>query len=90
MGTAPAEEETPVGSWKRVGKKAGAIYEATAETTYGRRGGSLYPIVLLAVITASLLGAGASSPPDAWLVVMVGILATVLLGIWVGGGGGRR
>lgn len=85
MGTTPAEKQGPVGYIDRATGIISEVYEKTSDTTYGRRGGSLYPVVLLAVTALAL----ASSAGDIAL-VGVGLLSILLLGIWVGGGGGRR
>lgn len=85
MGTTPIEKEGPVGYIDRATGVISEVYEKTSDTTYGRRGGSLYPVVLLAVAAIVLVLAGGDVP-----LVGVGLLSILLLGIWVGGGGGRR
>jgi hypothetical protein len=85
MGTT-VENETPRrGVLMRAGNQVTVITDVVAETTYGRRGGSLYPIALLAVAAICLVVSGGPV-----LSLGVGLLAILLLGIWTGGGGGRR
>jgi hypothetical protein len=83
MGTSPVEKEGPVGYIDRASGAISEVYEKTVEVTYGKRGGSLYPVVLLAVIAAGLVIGGAIS-------TLVGVGCTLLLAIWVGGGGRQR
>jgi len=85
MGTTAEEQPEYRGIIAKAGHQYDIITTVVAETTYGRRGGSLYPILLLTVAAiAIVLTAG-----DVAL-VGVGLLSILLLGIWVGGGGGRR
>lgn len=81
MGTTADEPETPVGFIQKVGHRANIIHDLTAETTYGRRGGRIYPLVLLALILLALVVTGSSQP----IPLAVGVLCLVLLGIWLGG-----
>lgn len=85
MGTTAPEKSAPVGYITRATGAISEVYEQASETTYGRRGGSLYPVILLAVIAIALvLTAGPA------LLLGVGLVAILLMGIWVGGGGGRH
>jgi hypothetical protein len=84
MGTTAEEQPEYRGVIAKAGHQFEIITTGAADTAYGRRGGSLYPIVLLAVLTVALaLSAGPV------LLLGVGLLAILLLGIWVGGGGHR-
>lgn len=84
MGTTAEEQPEYRGVIASAGHQFDIITTAAAETTYGRRGGSLYPIVLLTVLAVALVLSGGSA-----LSLGVGLVATLLLGIWVGGGGHR-
>jgi hypothetical protein len=85
MGTTEGEQPEYRGIIAKAGHQYDIITTVVAETAYGRRGGSLYPIVLLAVTAMALvLTAGAT------LLVGVGLLSSLLLALWVGSGGGRR
>lgn len=75
MGTKAVEQETGVGVIKRMGMRASIVREETSEVAYGRRGGSLYPLLLIVL-------AGASSLTD---VEVVAFVALALLAVWVGG-----
>jgi hypothetical protein len=59
------------------------VVERTADTAYGRRGGSLYPVVLVLVTAVALAATGALVPAG------VGVISLLLLAIWVGGSGRR-
>ena len=75
MGTTEVKPETGVGYIQRAGHQASILREATSETAYGRRGGSLYPLALIALTGATMLTQ----------VEVVALVALVLLAVWVGG-----
>lgn len=75
MGTTEAEPETPAGYIQRVGHTATILREVTSDTAYGRRGGSLYPLVLLFIAALVTL----TTYP------MAALLPLILMGVWVGG-----
>ena len=84
MGTTAEEQPEYRGVVAKADHAFEIISTRTADTAYGRRGGSLYPILLLTVLAVSLaLSAGSA------ISLGVGLVAILLLGIWVGGGGHR-
>lgn len=84
MGTTAEKPETPAGVIQRVGHRVAILRQDTSDAVYGRRGGSLYPLVLLLVAASALLVAGASALVP---VGVAGLLALLLLALWVGGSG---
>jgi hypothetical protein len=84
MGTVANNEEKTVGYIERAGQSIRVVEESAMETAYGRRGGGLYPLVLLLVATIALL---AVLLVDMALLGLVGVVSLVLLALWVGGSG---
>ena len=74
MGTA-TEQETGIGYIQRAGKQASILREDVSDTAYGRRGGSLYPLLLLLAAGALVLTA----------LPVVALLPLLLLAIYIGG-----
>jgi hypothetical protein len=75
MGTKALEPETGEGVIKRVGARVSILREDTSEVAYGRKGGSLYPLVLIALTGSSTL----------LHAEVVSLVSLVLLAVWVGG-----
>ena len=84
MGTVSQGEDKTVGYIERAGQTIRVVEESAMQTAYGRRGGGLYPLVLLLVAAAALLVAGASALVP---VGLAGLLSLLLLALWVGGSG---
>lgn len=85
MGTTAEEGPEYRGIIAKAEQQYDIITGLVSEMTYGRRGGSLWPILLLTVAAAALVLSGGDIT-----LVGVGLLSILLLGIWVGGIGGRR
>lgn len=83
MGTAPPEDTEKV---RGVFRYADRTVEVITDTAYGdtKKRRALYPLVLLFVAAAALLVAGASALVP---VGLAGLLALLLLAVWVGGSG---
>ena len=77
MGTVPGNEDRTVGYIERAGQGIRVVEEATSETMYGRRGGGLYPLVLL-LLCAGLVLLGYP---------LASLAPLLLLALWVGGSG---
>ena len=76
MGTVDPEPETAPGYIQRAGHSANILRETASEVAYGRRSGSLWPLIL--ILTAILL---------ILVLPLAALIPIVLLGAWVGGQG---
>ena len=74
MGTIPPEDQTPQGYIQRAGHTANILTEATSETVYGRRDGSLWPLFLLILAALFVI-----------VFPLAALIPLVLLALWVGG-----
>ena len=75
MGTTDLQPETGIGVIKRVGHSASILRDGASDVAYGRRGGSLWPLLLVVL-------AGSSSLLDVEVVMLISL---TLLAIWIGG-----
>jgi len=75
MGTTAGEPDEVVGITQRLGKITRLVDDRASHTAYGTRGGSLWPLSLVLVAGVALLSK----------IPVVGVVALLLLAIWIGG-----